>query len=483
MDLNGNILATDFYKVDHRRQYPDFTEYVYSNWTPRTSRVEGVDEVVFFGLQYFLDKYLGEEFDKFFAADVDDVCNEYERRVTGALGPNSVGTAHIRALHELGYLPLEFRAVAEGASVPLKVPMLTVENTDPRFGWLVNYFETIMSAELWMPCTTATTAKRMRALITKWADATGGSKEFIDWQGHDFAMRGMPGLEAAVLSGMAHLTSFTGTDTVPALGAVERYYPTDGFIGGSVAATEHSVMCAGGQEDEEYTFRRLLNLYPTGILSVVSDTWDLWSVLTGIVPALKDEILARDGKLVIRPDSGDPVKIIIGDEDAPEGSPARKGVVELLWDTFGGTTSDKGYRTLDSHIGAIYGDSINYERAGAILGGLAAKGFASDNIVFGMGSFGYQYVTRDTFGFAMKATDVTIAGEHKAIFKKPVTDNGGKFSAKGRVAVTRVDGKLTVISEATPEQEAASELKPVWRDGKFLKHYTFDEVRDHIRES
>lgn len=480
LNLDSSILALDAYKIDHRRQYPDNTEFVYSNWTPRTSRVEGIDEVVFFGLQYFLDKYLAKEFTNFFDADVDDVCDAYEERITSILGPNQVGTDHIRALHDLGYIPLEFRAVAEGTSVPLKVPMLTVENTDPRFGWLVNYFETIMSAVLWMPCTTATTAKRMRTLLDAWAIKTGSPKEFVDWQGHDFSMRGLPGLEAAEISGMAHLTSFTGTDTVPAIGAVARYYPTTGFIGGSVAATEHSVMCAGGQDDEQYTFERLLDLYPAGILSVVSDTWDLWNVLTVTLPNLKDRILEREGKLVIRPDSGDPVKIIVGDPDAPAGSPARKGTVELLWDTFGGVETDAGYKLLDAHIGAIYGDSINYERAVAILEGLAAKGFASGNIVFGMGSFGYQYVTRDTFGFAMKATDVTINGEHKAIFKKPVTDNGGKFSAKGRVAVKRVGGKLTVISEATPEEEAASELKPVWRDGAFIKYYTFDEVRKNI---
>jgi nicotinamide phosphoribosyltransferase len=481
IDLSTSILATDAYKLDHRRQYPENTQYVYSNWTPRTSRVEEIDEVVFFGLQYFLDKYLGEEFGKFFAADVDEVCAEYERQVTNLLGPNQIGTDHIRELHNLGYIPLRFRAVPEGTSVPLKVPMLTVENTDPRFAWLVNYFETLLSSVLWMPCTTATTAQRMRALIQHWADYTDADVAGIDFQGHDFSMRGLPGVESAIISGMAHLAVFNGTDSVPAISAVERYYPTNSFIGGSVAATEHSVMCAGGQDDEQSTFERLLDLYPAGILSVVSDTWDLWKVLTEIVPNLKDRILARDGKLVIRPDSGDPVKIIVGDQDAEPGSPAYKGVVELLWDTFGGTETIHGFRVLDSHIGTIYGDSINYERANDIMGGLAAKGFASSNIVFGMGSFGYQYVTRDTFGFAMKATHVTINGEGKNIFKKPVTDNGGKFSAKGRVSVQRIDGKLTVVSEATPEQEADSLLKPVWQDGKFIKHWTFDEVRANVR--
>lgn len=481
----GAITMIDGYKTDHRRQYPEGTEYVYSNWTPRSSRIEGVDEVVFVGLQYFLDKYLGEEFGKFFEGDIDVIAEAYTNRLNGYLGPNQIGNQHIRDLHALGYLPLVFKALPEGTSVPLRVPMLTVENTNPNFGWLVNYLETIMSSVLWMPMTSATIAKRMRGLLDNWARLTGSPAEFVDWQGHDFSFRGMPGLEAACLSGLGHLTQFTGTDTIPAIEFVEQYYgaPTaDYLIGGSVAATEHSVMCAGGEDDEKATFERLIGLYPSGILSVVSDTWDLWKVLTETIPGLRDNIMARDGKLVIRPDSGDPSDILCGDPNAPVNSPAAAGVIELLWNTFGGTTTITGHMLLDSHIGVIYGDAINYDRANDILTRLETKGFASGNVVFGMGSYGYQYQTRDTFGFAMKATNVVINGESKAIFKKPVTDDGMKNSLKGRISVMRdvITGQLTATDEIEADSLEAkySLLTTVWEDGKFNERWDIAEVRE-----
>lgn len=488
----------DGYKTDHRPQYPLGTTRIYSNFTPRGSRVDGVESVTHFGLQYFLMRYLMEEMEEFFAAPRDEVCARYERRMLSYLGPdNNVGSEHIGALHDLGYMPLEFRAVPEGVRVPLRVPMLTVENTHDDFFWLVNYVESLMSAVLWLPCTSATTAAEMRRLLEFYANFTGSPQEFIDFQSHDFSFRGMCGPDAAALSGAAHLLYFVGTDTIPALDLVEHYYPVEeGYlVGCSVPATEHSVMCAGGEESEQETFERLLDLYPKGILSVVSDTWDLWMVLTEILPSLKDRIMARDGKLVIRPDSGDPVKIICGDPDAPEGSPAHKGVIELLWDLFGGTETQgtlppsKRYKLLDSHIGCIYGDSINRDRAALILSGLMKKGFAPANIVFGSGSFTYQYVTRDTFSFAMKATWAKIKGVGRALFKKPVTDTGEKFSAKGRLAVhldeTIDDGdgrQLVLIDNATPEQEADSFLRPVWRDGQFLVFEGFETVRARARE-
>lgn len=480
------ILAIDGYKLDHRRQYPDGTQYVYSNWTPRSSRVTGVNDVVFVGLQYFLEKYLMEEFQtNFFDKDIADVCIEYERRVNGYLGPNKIGTDHIFDLHQLGYLPLEFKALPEGTSVPLRVPMLTVENTHPEFAWLVNYFETIMSNVLWMPCTSATTAKHLRELLRDYAELTGSPIEFVDFQGHDFSMRGMAGPESAQLSGLGHLVSFVGTDTIPAIELVEQYYGkglgNDYLIGCSVAATEHSVMCAGGEDDELTTYQRILDLYPSGIVSVVSDTWDLWEVLLGILPKLKDQILTRDGKLVIRPDSGDPVDIICGDNNARPGSPAHKGVVQILWEEFGGNITSTGHRLLDQHIGVIYGDSITYERAQAILYRLDQKGYASANIVLGVGSYSYQYVTRDTFGFAMKATWVQINGEGRSIFKKPVTDDGVKNSAKGRLAVVENLGKLRLIDNAAPYEELESLLRLVWRNGRFVKYDNLQDIRARAR--
>ena len=485
------MFNTDGYKLDHRRQYPKGTEYVYSNWTARGSRIKEVNEVTFFGLQYAIKKRLMEDFEKFFAADVDEVCAEYQEMLDTYLGPNDIGTDHIRALHNLGYIPLEFKALPEGTRVPLRVPMLTVENTHPEFFWLTNYFETILSAELWMPMTSATTSSRIRSLLNDWAVKTTGTTEGVGFQGHDFSMRGMAGLDAAVISGMGHLTAFTGTETVPVLSAIKHYYPTTAFLAGTVPATEHSVMCAGGEEGERETFQRLLDLYPTQILSVVSDTWDFWNVLTDVLPSLKDQILARGekgGKLVVRPDSGDPADIICGTNRKAEikggGTPESKGAIEVLWDEFGGTVNEQGYKVLNPAVGLIYGDAMNFGRIQDICQRLADKGFASTNLVFGIGSFNYQYQTRDTFGFAMKATNVTIEGEEKAIFKDPKTDSGLKKSLKGRVVVVdhptdglRAYDERTLDQLEDAESDGANLLQTVWRDGEFVKEHTFDEVR------
>ncbi|MGN6492961.1 MAG: nicotinate phosphoribosyltransferase [Agriterribacter sp.] len=422
------FLLTDYYKVGHIFQYPPNTTLVYSNLTPRKSRLKNVNEMVFFGLQYFMKEYLVKYFNEnFFEQPKEKVMIEYKRRIRTSIG-ELPDYAHIEKLHDLGYLPIEIKALPEGSLVPMRVPCLTVVNTLPEFYWLTNFLETILSAITWQACTSATIAYQYKKLLTHYAEETGVPADFVQWQAHDFSFRGMSSLESAMISGMAHLTSFTGTDTIPAIDALEQYYSADAdkeLVGGSVAATEHSVMCSGSKEGELETFKRLITeVYPSGIVSVVSDTWDLWKVCTTYLSELKETVLRRNGKVVIRPDSGDPVKIICGD---PEGKTQeeRKGVVELLWDIFGGTVTNKGYKLLDAHIGAIYGDSINLERAEAICKGLLQKGFASQ-VVFGVGSYTYQYNTRDTFGLAMKATYVEIAGEGRNIFKDPVTDDGTK---------------------------------------------------------
>lgn len=481
------LFLTDAYKLDHRRQYPEGTEYVYANFTNRGSRIEGVNHVVHFGLQAFLRSVLMDGFKTFFEADEDEVAFDYEQKVTALLGPNDVGSDHIRELHRLGYLPLRFCAVPEGTPVPLRVPSFTVENTDPKFFWVTNYIETVMSSEIWGPSTSATTAWALRRLFDQAAEETSSIPEFVDFQGHDFSFRGMSSSASAASSGAGHLVSFAGTDSLVSIDWVEYYYSGEnGFIGGSVPATEHSVMCAGGQEDEIETFRRLLQLYPTGILSIVSDTWDYWRVLTEILPALKDEIMARDGKVVIRPDSGDPVEIITGTVPAtgllPNGTPEQKGSIEVLWDLFGGITNSKGFRELDPHIGLIYGDSITYARAGEIINRLKSKGFASTNWVAGVGSFTYQYVTRDTFMSAVKATWAQIKGIAHNLQKQPKTDNGIKKSATGRLAVlSGMDGKLYCAETATPEQEAQSLLQPIWENGKFINEQSFAHVRQTLK--
>lgn len=489
------ITLLDGYKVDHRRQYPEGTQYVYSNFTPRSSRVPGQSEVVFFGLQYFLAAYLQElAHETFFGKQRGAILRRYQKLLDGYLGPNGVGVQHISDLHDLGHIPLRFKALPEGTRTPLKVPMFTVENTRPEFFWVTNYIETILSNVIWKACTSATTALRMQQILDSYARETGGDLSFVPWQGHDFSFRGMSGPEDAALSGAGHLLSFTGTDTIPAIQLLERYYDGTGLIGGSVPATEHSVMCAGGPHGEAETFNRLLDLYPTGIVSVVSDTWDLWKVLTETLPVLKDKIMGRDGKLVIRPDSGDPADILCGDKpgtihDCSMGHPAttfarRDGVIETLWNVFGGTVNGAGYKVLDPHVGVIYGDSINDARATEICERLKAKGFASTNVVFGIGSYNYQYVTRDTYGFAMKATAATVNGQERQLFKDPVTDDGDKRSARGRLVVVNEEGRLQLqdghdIVTASYE-EYRDQLQTVWANGRFVNRVTLDQVRARV---
>lgn len=479
------LLLTDGYKVDHRRQYPTGTTLVYSNWTPRKSRIQDIDHVVFFGLQYFIKKYILEDFETyFFKQPKEKVIKEYSRRINNYLGENQVGTKHIEDLHDLGYIPMVIKALPEGTSVPIRVPMFTMYNTKPEFFWLTNYFETLLSAVIWMPCTSATIAKQYRKILDKYANETSSIPEFVDWQGHDFSMRGMAGIEAGVSSASGHLLSFTGTDTIPAIDFLEKYYNANSdneLIGGSVAATEHSVMCMGTTEGELETFKRLIcDIYPQGIVSIVSDTWDLWKVLTEYLPALKNEISSRAGKVVVRPDSGDPVDIICGNPNGKNEN-ERKGVIELLWDTFGGQINSKGYKELIPQIGAIYGDSITIDRATQICERLKVKGFASTNVVLGIGSYTYQYNTRDTFGFAMKATYGEVNGEGREIFKDPITDDGTKKSAKGLMKIELENGTYKLIDQVDWEAEKQGALKEVFRDGELLIDQTLAEIRQRVR--
>ncbi|MCD8552196.1 MAG: nicotinate phosphoribosyltransferase, partial [Shewanella xiamenensis] len=462
---------------------------IFSNLTARKSRRGYTEQMVFFGLQYFIKHYLIDSWNRdFFQQPKEQVIRQFSRRINNYLGPNNVGTQHIEALHDLGYLPIKIMALPEGSVYPLKVPCLVLYNTDERFFWLTNYLETILSANVWGMCTSATTALQYRKIFETYALETDGNIGFVDWQGHDFSFRGMYGVEAAVMSGAAHLLSFTGTDTIPAIDFLEQYYLADSdkeLVGGSVAATEHSVMCAGGMENELETFRRLIeDIYPSGIVSIVSDSWDFWQVMTEFTVALKDRILTREGKVVFRPDTGCPVKIICGDPQAAVGSPEYKGAIECLWDVFGGSTTAKGYKLLDSHVGLIYGDSITIERAEAICAGLKAKGFASTNIVFGIGSFTYQHVTRDTDGYAVKATFAKVDGKDREIFKDPKTDDGTKKSAKGLVAVFKdAQGQFYLKDQASWQDVNHCEFVPVFADGELLTEYSLADIRARLAAS
>lgn len=477
------VLLKDGYKTDHRRQYPDGAEMVYSNLTARNSRDPRYKAVIPFGIQGFVQEYLIEKFNnEFFNVSKDDAVRLYKRRLDTYLGPGAVPVDHIAALHDLQYLPIELKALKEGSLCPIGVPMLTIKSTNNEFFWLTNFLETLISCETWKPITNATIAFEYRKILQAAALQTNPEMiDFVQWQGHDFSFRGMDGVDSAERSGAAHLLSFTGTDTIPAIDYLERYYHADAekeLIGGSVAATEHSVMCMGGAESELETFDRLITkLYPSGIVSIVSDTWDYWDTLTVKSVALKDKILARNGKVVFRPDSGDPVKIVCGDADAPVGSPEHKGSIQVLWEIFGGSTTSTGFKQLDPRVGLIYGDSITIERCEAIIAGLKEKGFASTNIVFGIGSFTYQYNTRDTFGMAIKATYGRINGAPIDMFKNPKTDNGVKKSAKG---LLRVNADYSLTQQATLQEEQEGLLETVFLNGKLTRDESLATIRTRL---
>jgi nicotinamide phosphoribosyltransferase len=490
------LLRTDSYKLSHKDQYPEGLEHVESNYTNRKSRVEGINHVIQFGLQAYLTD-LQEAYERFFAADKETVLEEYRQNISTFVSPG-FSIKELEDLHDLGYLPIQFSAVPEGTLVPIGVPSIIIKSTHKKFAWLVNYLESDLSASIWHPSTAATLSWNIRRVFDKAAKETGADPAAVDWQAHDFSYRGQVNREAAMASGAAHLLSFTGSDVVPVVPWVNYYYPGDnGLIAASVPATEHSVMCLGGEETEIETFRRLLKTYPTGILSVVSDTWDFWKVLTEYLPLLKDEIMARDGKLVIRPDSGDPADIICGlntnfdyTYEVDRGQRERaseaeeKGAIQILAEIFGTTENAAGYEELDSHIGLIYGDGMFKARIENINARLEYKGFVSTVWVAGLGSWFFQYNTRDTFSSAVKATYGIVNGVGRDVQKNPKTDDGTKKSAKGRLAVGyKANGELYQIQGATDEEIARSVIQPVWENGKFLKKYAYKEVRGNVKRT
>lgn len=483
-------LLADFYKLSHRKQYPQGTTKVYSTLTPRSNKYAPYsDEIVWFGLQYFIKEYLIDRFNKdFFNKSKDEVISEYSRLVEFSLGKQYAETKHIEELHDLGYLPIKISTLPEGSLVPMRVPVMTIENTHDDFFWLTNFLETILSTSIWLPTTSATLAYSYRKVLNDYAIKTTGSTSGVEFQGHDFSMRGMSSEQSATVSGAGHLLSFKGTDTIPSILFLEKYYNGNiekSLIGASIPATEHSVMCSYGQENEKDLLTHLLTeVYPTGLFSAVCDTWDFWKLVSKYLPELKETIMSRDGKLVIRPDSGNPVDIICGTVLTGGKTPEEKGLIEVLYEIFGGQINELGFKVLDSHIGAIYGDSITLEIAKEICEKLYKKGFATTNVVFGIGSYSYQYATRDTFGFAVKATYAVVNNEERMLFKDPKTDSGIKKSQKGLVVVNKDDnGKFFFEDNFVDNEEYKSKtnlLEAVFVNGKLIKETSLDEIRTKL---
>ncbi|QNO00208.1 nicotinamide phosphoribosyltransferase [Pseudomonas phage phiPsa315] len=588
------MFATDGYKLGHGPMYRRGTTTVGSNLTPRTDKIHMRNCTMFYdgklvwvGGQAAVQE-LHEAWEaSFFKQPKAVVIAEYEEFLQGYLGRDLPTSAQMAALHDLGYLPLEFRSLPEGSLVPMGIPVLTITNTLDAFYWLVNYHETPLSCSTWKTATNATIAREYRKICEHYTKVTGCYDAFtVSVMCHDFSMRGMSGIEDAARSGVGHLTQFVGTDTLPAIRHAKKYYDATGLIGISVPATEHAVtsnnilsilkeleegtyafaseeqtqifvnMMVAGEDlrliaEVMFVYDLITRIVPTGIVSNVSDTYDFWGMLSRGYPYLKEVIMRRDplglqpGKLVVRPDSGDPVTVICGmrpvrgedgkaidfeseeaaydwlevedrireqkdrdcikiagvfygfeanvyddytegcgiDMDVTYAYEVVAGAIRTLWKTFGGTITDTGHKLLDSHIGLIYGDSITTKRALEILMRLEEQGYAAANVVFGVGSYTYQCNTRDTFGFAVKATNSIINGEEVAIYKDPKTDSKKK-SAKGRLLVTRdveLDGWPLVLEDnvsAERENDPDQLLTVFYRDGVFLKRVTLDEIRD-----
>jgi nicotinamide phosphoribosyltransferase len=469
------FLMTDVYKFGHRKQYPEGTNKVYSYLVARGSRIDGIDKTIFFGLQYYLMKYLLAPVT---TGDVD----EFVEIAETILGPGTVDRKQLDALVDLGYLPLHIKAVREGTAVDIGNVLMTITNTHDDFYWLVNYVETLL-LKIWYPCSVATISNRYKRLFERFADKTCDDKNHVPFQLHDFGYRGVSSEETAALGGASHLMNFYGTDTTAGVVMLRRYYDgaeSEDPIGLSVPASEHSVMCAHMAENDDFpAIEKMLTLYPDGIVSIVSDTYDLWrAIVDGYGGKFKDLVLARSGKTVIRPDSGDPVKIICGDPDATRNSPEHRGVVRLLNDLFGAQFNSKGFKVLNPKIGVIYGDAIFYERGEEILDKLANMGYASSNIVFGAGGLLLQSTNRDTFKFAIKATYCEVNGVPRAIMKDPVTDRG-KTSLKGLMYLDKGENsrRFYTIDQCSPEMEEQGYLRTVFHDGNLVNITNMDRVR------
>lgn len=491
-------LAADGYKTGHHKMYPEGTTFIVDHFTPRSVKYmpEGAKEILNAGQQFAM-KYIHDFFQtNFFDIDHDLVMAETKRLLSGYLGTD-YDVSHFSKLHKKGYLPIDVFALPEGTITKPGVPILAYCNdpNEPDFYWLPNFLETLLSCQLWKTLHSASLIFAYKKLLTKAALETDKENVgFVDFQIHDFSMRGMQGYEAAIASSIGFAMCSKGSDTIPVMQALEYYYQANETVY-SVNATEHSVMTPKGPEGEFEQFERLIkDVFPSGILSIVSDSYDLWAVLTDFLPKLKEDILARDGKIVIRPDSGNPVDILCGTfEVIPDGKgglkyadtePKHKGVIELLWDVFGGTVNEQGYKVLNPKVGAIYGDSITLERAEKITARLKEKGFASTNVVFGVGSYSMGFATRDSQGSAVKACYATINGQNYNIQKDPITDDGLKKSIKGLPVVYKDDnGDYAVRDEADlADFVFNNELDLIYRNGEFQKVVTLEEIRDRINK-
>lgn len=459
------LLLADAYKYSHYKLYAPGTTKIYSYLE---SRGGVFDETVFYGLQYFIKEYLeGVAFTK-------ENIDEAEQLLNGVFGTKGIfdrkNFEYILEKHN-GKLPVRIKAVPEGTSVPTHNVLMTIENTDPNCFWLTNFLETLLM-QVWYPSTVATVSREIRKVVEDYYKKTSDDpNQFgVNFVLNDFGFRGVSSVESAGLGGSAHLVNFMGSDTVYASMFAKKYYNAKQVYGMSVPATEHSIMTLLGPKREREVFEHVLNAYPEGILSVVSDSYNIFNAVSELWGTeFKDKILARNGRLVIRPDSGDPVKTLLK-------------VFEILFDKFGDTTNSKGYKVLPNQVRVIQGDGVDHESIKEIYEAIVKKGIAAENLVLGMGGALLQKVNRDTQKFALKCSYAEV-GPEKVEVKKSPTEMNEKGELVPSFKVSKA-GRLKLIKDGTQyktvNESAAGEdiLQTVFENGELKKSYTFEEIRE-----
>lgn len=486
MNKTNPMLLIDYYKAVHAEMLPQKMTKSVSYFTPRMSRIDRWDKVVMFGLQGFIKTYLIDYFNReFFEKPFESVIAEYRRVLDNTLGEKAYGIEKIKKLHRLGFLPIEIVALPEGTRVPVHVPMFGITNTHPDFAWLPQALESLISAESWHPMIAATVGYTYREIVNRYYDLT--CDDTIDRARAlgAFDFRGEECTESAVKAGAGWCLSFLNTATVPVVPYLEQLYCCDCTkepVAFGSPSTEHAVMCSNYAVDgDEITLlRRLLTeIYPDTSFSAVLDSYDYWNVIDNILPQLKKEILAHNGCMLMRGDSGDCVEVVTK-------------TVFRLWEEFGGTVNSKGYKVLDSHVKAIYGDSITVQRCEQIYRILMENGFACSNAALGVGSFSFQCIeengvlkpfTRDTFSSCIKATYCEIDGEPHPIFKDP-KEGGFKKSQRGCCAVWEEDGELRYRDGLNWKEASEGEnlLQTVFRDGVLMREQSLREIRNNLHE-
>lgn len=460
------ILNTDAYKATHWKMYPKNTTKVYSYLESRGNN-DGIKSSVFFGLQAFIERYLkGVVVEQWM---IEDAAAFYKNVFGTPDYFNRAGWQYIIDVHG-GRLPLMIKAVPEGTVVPLKNVLCTVENTDPQCPWLVGHIETLLM-QLWYPQTVATISREFKRIVKKYCEQTGCEVSLFHL--NDFGYRGVSSNESAAIGGAAHLINFLGSDTLAGIQYVNDYYAGDGKFGFSVAATEHSTTTIFGQENECAAYTHFLDRFPTGLLSVVSDSYDIVGAIKMFGTTLKDRILAREGKFVVRPDSGDPAAMCVT-------------VLTELEKYFGTTKNSVGYKDLPPQIGVIYGDGIDITSVGGICEAVVNAGFSMNNVVFGMGGGLLQKCDRDTLKFAFKCSSAVIDGKRVDVYKDPVTDKG-KRSKRGELKLVhtrfddRFDGGEPRYETVPVDDYRADILEPVFLDGSTFRFQRFEAIRENAK--